>query len=320
MDVSIVVCTRNRGGRLRPALEALMRIRSRHAFEVLLIDNASTDDTADVIAEACARDGRFRGIYNARVGLGASRDVAWRHARGEVVAFTDDDCYPAQDFVDQLADVFAEHPDVGCVGGRILLHDRDHAAITYDDRTEPVTYPAHRFIGAGELQGANLSVRRAVLEAVGGLDPELGAGTPFACEDIDLVAAAIWAGFPARYDPRPTVRHDHGRLAAQVPALRETYHKGRGAYHAKYIARSDTRLPTLKGWWNEARKRGPRVFRSELGGAVRYLKAKRRYDIIALCVPLAAVTSSVLLLNSVGRIGAARLRGQQPRGFPTSRP
>src|SRR5687768_3277641 len=144
IDVSIVVCTRNRGHLLAGALSALAACRSHLDWEVLLVDNASTDNTADVIQAADNLNGKLRYLYAPAVGLGAARDFAWRHARGRVIAFTDDDCYIDPRFVDAVHEAFLSRPE-GCLGGRIMLFDRDDWPITIDEREYPVSLPARSF-------------------------------------------------------------------------------------------------------------------------------------------------------------------------------
>ena len=83
--------------------------------------------------------------------------------------------------------------------------------MTIDERIVACEIRPFHFVAAGELQGANLSFRFDVLERVNGFDPDLGAGTKFPCEDIDIIASILWAGFPARFEPGPVVFHHHGR-------------------------------------------------------------------------------------------------------------
>jgi glycosyltransferase involved in cell wall biosynthesis len=301
-EVCIVVCTRNRAERLRGTLESLGRLKTSRPWEALVVDNASTDDTHKIIAECASTDSRIRYMRVEQVGLGAARDAAWRATQAPLISFTDDDCYLASDFIDQVAQAFDDFPDVGAIGGRILLHDPTDARVTIDEREEQVLYRSGTVLEAGELQGANLSFRRSALVRSGGFDFDLGAGTPFPAEDIDAVAAVMWAGFDVRYDPRPTVFHHHGRKDADVAALRANYDYGRGAYWAKFILRSDTRLVYLAKWWQltrQARSRYAlgRVHR-ELNSAFRYALKRRRYGSVALAFPPVTVALSYVYITT----------------------
>lgn len=293
-DLSIVICTRNRAGQLRGTLDSLLAMKSALSWEAILVDNASTDGTAAVIRSASAAEPRIRYFREDRIGLGAARDRGWREAAAELLSFTDDDCYLAEDYVDSVLAAFRDRPDVGVLGGRILLFDPEDARVTIDERDHPVEIAPHSFVVAGALKGANLSFRRKALQAIGGFDPELGAGTPFPCEDIDAVAAVLWAGFRGRYDPRPLVHHHHRRRLPDVPRLRAGYDRGRGAYYAKFLLRPDCRRAYAAGWLHETRMNlnGAglvRLFR-ELRSAAAYLRSRRKIvPLVALALPALAV-------------------------------
>ena len=293
-DLSIVICTRNRAGQLQGTLDSLLAMKTARTWEAILVDNASTDGTRDVIHRHSARDPRIRYFREERIGLGAARDRGWREAQAPVIALTDDDCYVAEDFVDAVLAAFDGHPDVGVLGGRILLFDSADARVTIDERDYPVEMAPQSFVSAGAIKGANLSFRREALQRIGGFDPQLGAGTPFPCEDIDAVAAVLWAGYKGRYDPRPLVLHHHRRRDADVPGLRAGYDRGRGAYYAKFLLKPECRRAYAAGWLGEIRRNLDReglarLFR-ELRSAARYLGARRRIvPLVAWALPALAV-------------------------------
>lgn len=316
-DVSIVICTRNRAPFLSGTLRALAAIRSKYQWEVLMVDNASTDDTKAVVTSADDCGGRLRYNFAGQIGLGAARDNGWRLARGRIVAFTDDDCYPESSYVDRIVEVFAENPGTGCVGGRILLYDVRDARVTIDERDAPETLTQRQYVRAGTLHGANLAILRSALERIGGFDAALGAGSRFkAGEDADVVAATLWAGLSVRFDPRPVVWHHHRRREADLGRLHIGYDRGRGAYLAKYVLRSDTRLAYATGWWSQARNHrswsGIVHLARELSAAAEYIWYRRAYLFLAgfvlLSLPLfftvvlrvIAVTAFRLLKKPLG--------------------
>lgn len=272
MDCSIVVCTRNRAERLRRCLRAVGRIRSDHDWELVVVDNASTDATREVL-DAFEGDASIpvTRAFESRPGLGRARNTGCRAARGEIIALTDDDCYPEPDYVDRVMDVFARH-SVGYAGGRILLHDPGDAEITVRPETEPELLPAHYFPWAGFVQGANMAFRRRVFSDVGGFDPMMGAGTPYPCEDIDFCARASDRGWNGGYFPGPTVRHHHGRKPGpEVRRLRRRYHQGRGGYYAKTLLDCPTlRVSCLKWWYWSVSSQPPGATWREAAYALRF--------------------------------------------------
>jgi glycosyltransferase involved in cell wall biosynthesis len=310
LDLSFIVCTRNRCAKLPGILKSFAALKTNHAWEVLFVDNASTDDTAGVINGADDLGGRLKYLRVDRIGLGAARDASWRQAQGRIIAFTDDDCYLAEDYADALLAVYQTHPDVGCVSGRILLYDPTDARMTINEATIPVTTPPYRFVEAGTLQGANISFRRAVLETIGGFDPDFGAGTPFPCEDIDAAAATVWSGFAARFDPAPVVWHHHGRKDSDIKTVVQGYDRGRGAYYAKYVLRPDSRNAYLRGWWDITMHRqgiyGIAILARELRSGYAYLRHRQANAFIVAAAPVAAAFFVLVIFHVC--LGTARRR------------
>lgn len=289
-------------------LDSLRGVVTSRPWELLLIDNASTDDTRAIL-DAAADDFPCARVETvAAIGLGAARDAAWRMASGGIILFTDDDCYVAPDIVDATLAAFESHPDVGLMGGRILLHDPDDYPVTIDERTEAEAIEPRRFAPPGTLQGANFAFRRSALERIGGIDAMFGAGTPFPCEDIDAVAACLWAGIPGRFDPAIVVRHHHGRKEADYPALMRSYDLGRGAYYAKYLLRGDSRGAYLTGWlrgtFRNIHRGNLATFRRELGSAARYLGARRAFGFLTVAAPVAIMLYLALYASVVGNKAA----------------
>jgi PST family polysaccharide transporter len=318
LDLSIVVCTFNRAPQLEAMLRTAASLRTTRAVEVLVVDNASSDDTPGVVAEAASRDPRLRRMTVSRRGLGAARDAAWRAARGRIVAFTDDDCYLAEDYADAMLDAFARNPDAGCIGGRILLHDPADAPETIDERDTAACTPPCRFIDAGAVHGANLAFRREALVRAGGFDAAMGAGTSFPCEDIDAAAAVLWSGRAVCFDPAPVVRHHHGRRLHEVPALFRRYDRGRGAYYAKYLLRRDSRAAYRRGWWDSATGQGDldglvRVTR-EARGALAYLRHRRAIGALAVALAAGSLAYGWIAMLIAWRI----LRAQTERRLRTA--
>lgn len=310
VKLSIIVCTRNRARSIGPMMAAMKAISTHHNWELLLVDNASTDDTLERLTELCNGQNNFRIMVAHRIGLGAARDTAWRAAKGEIVLFTDDDCYVAPNIVDAAISVFDSNPEIGFAGGRILLHDPEDFPVTIDERTEVVTIPSYQFVGPGTLQGANMAFRRTALKKVGGIDPAMGAGTCFPCEDIDAVAACVWAGLPGRFDPSMVVWHHHGRKESDFPNLMAGYDRGRGAYFAKYLLRTDSRRAYLRAWIFGSFKNLHRgrlsTLSREIEAAKAYMVSRKAWFHLAALAPLAGAVTIALVVAVVANKAARR--------------
>jgi hypothetical protein len=133
--------------------------------------------------------------------------------------------------------------------------------VAIDDGEQVRHRPAGTYLPCGEVQGSNQAYRREVLEAIGGFDPRMGVGTPFGCEDIDTAARASYAGWDGIYDPRPVVRHHHGRKNGEgYRRLRTVYADGEGAYYAKCILDRSMRKDYLRPFLHRIRLH-PRMVR-----------------------------------------------------------
>jgi glycosyltransferase involved in cell wall biosynthesis len=278
VKISLIVCTRNRASRLPRFFSTLAALDAApFPWELLIVDHGSTDDTGRVIQEFVASAAFLVRPLRAEVtSLSEAKNQAIAAASGEILAFTDDDCYPRPDYLLALANVFEAH-DVGVVGGRVVLHDPTDALVSIRDVDTPTDIEPDTFVRAGTVHGANLSMRREVLAAIGGFDPLLGPGTScVAAEDIELVARAVWAGWRARYDPAPVVSHHHGRKPGEeTDRVRRGYDYGRGAYYTKFLLNRRARRAYLSSWYtltrHASRSVAQRRVRREIAGGYRYL-------------------------------------------------
>jgi glycosyltransferase involved in cell wall biosynthesis len=232
--VSVLICTYNRARLLRQTLTALQALPapSDYVAEILIVDNNSTDNTAAVVAEA-ARSARIPIVYlrEARQGKSFALNTGLAHARGDILALTDDDVLPGAEWLNRIVAHFRTR-DVTFVFGKVLpLWGRvpppelltppaqdiwgPLAIVDYGD--EPTAYVATRMDQRLPI-GANLAFSRAALVAVGGWRTDLGKvnNTLISGEDHEIFLRlrkhGLYAGY---YDPAIGVRH-------YVPAARLT--------------------------------------------------------------------------------------------------
>ena len=198
-SVSVIVSTLDRAAWLDRALGALAL--QRHPwFEVIVVAGPCRDDTAQVLARHA---GRVRVTGCSLANLAASRNEGLRLARGEVVAFLDDDAVPEPDWLERLLPSYAD-PQVGGVGGYI----RDHTGLAYQCRV----IVADRLGGSrdvGELRrarldapgpdverylsltGTNSSFRRSALLGIGGFDQAYA----YFLDETDVCLRLVEAGW-----------------------------------------------------------------------------------------------------------------------------
>jgi glycosyltransferase involved in cell wall biosynthesis len=218
-DVSVVVSTYNRAGRLPAALEALLAQEGGVPYEIVVVDNNSTDGTRDVVAAIASRaGGRIRYAFEPRQGLSYGRNTGITLARAPIIALSDDDVRVAADWVLRLKRTFDAHPEIDYVGGRVLpewleppprwLTTAHWAPLALQD------YGAEPWITGREravcLVGANLAFRRRVFDTVGLFAPALGRIKDGigSTEDHDMQLRVWRAGLYGLYAPAVVVAAD----------------------------------------------------------------------------------------------------------------
>jgi glycosyltransferase involved in cell wall biosynthesis len=223
-DLSILICTHNRAGLLEGALESLeAQTLDPGRFEVIVVDNASTDGTAWVI-ERCAARGkiRVRGIREEMLGLDAARNRGVREARAEIVAFLDDDARARYDWAGRILESFAEH-DAPIQGGRVDLIWEAPRPAWFSDVL--LRYLIHCDYGPEVIQvdeppwlyGTNVAFRKSIFRELGlfRLDLDRRGDSLMGGGDTEFFKRAHARGVPLLYVPNLAVRH-------LVPASRLT--------------------------------------------------------------------------------------------------
>jgi GT2 family glycosyltransferase len=277
--ISLVVCTRNRASTLPACLAALTRLISDVAYEIVIVDNGSTDHTADVLADfASATSATVVLIHEPRAGVSRAKNAGIRAARGEVIAFTDDDCYPAEDYLTAVMRCFQDEK-IAYLGGKVLLFDPADLPITIQTFNHPVAISAGSYLKPGFIHGANFAFRRSVFNQVGGFDPLLGPGTPLIAEDSDMLQRVSLAGFAGLYTPLAIIHHHHRRQTKQDEiSILKSYALGRGAYFFKGLSSNQSRSAFV---WPVLRRVGGHIaylrfneFFNELHGAFIYWRTR----------------------------------------------
>jgi glycosyltransferase involved in cell wall biosynthesis len=220
--VSVVVCSHNGASRLAETLAHLARqaVPPDLPWEVILVDNASTDGTA-VLAQQCwpaDHAAQLRIVAEPRIGLTHARRRGFAEARYDVVSFVDDDNWVRCEWVTLAAEIMDQRPDIGACGGLVEAQCESPPPWWFERYQECYAVgPQSPRIGnitwlKGYLWGAGLTVRRAAWEQL------VSAGFEFLLMDrcggdlrsggdAELCLALRLAGWTLWYDPRLSLRH-----------------------------------------------------------------------------------------------------------------
>ena len=239
--VSIIIVSFNAGADLGRCLESLHAAPPAAPHEILVVDNASTDGSVDVVR-------RWADVTlieaGANVGFARANNIGIRASGGTNLLLLNSDTVVPAGAVDRLLAELDRHPDVAVVGPR-LVDGAGHAELSFGRMIGPLNELRQKRLarsGAVEdltrrehrpdwVSGACLLVRRADAEAVGGLDERFFMYT----EDVDFCAAIRARGRAILFAPGIQVVHLRGRSAASAPAAtREHYRRSQVAFYEKH--------------------------------------------------------------------------------------
>lgn len=212
--ISLIICTYNRDVLLPRCLEAAVKQSlAPPEYEVIVVDNGSTDDTRAVVE----RHGAARYIYFGERGLSLARNAGAHAARAPVIAYIDDDAIAETGLLERLLAAYDRFPDAACVGGRIDIvlppelpsWYSDHFAGYYSQFRLEYAEPA-RVSEMWEYPfGANVSFRREALGEIGYFSTRLGRvgrGTAGG-EELDAECRLALRGHSIYYHPGARVEH-----------------------------------------------------------------------------------------------------------------
>jgi len=223
---SVVVPTYNRAQTLAATLDSVLMQDVDFSYEVIVVDNNSSDETREVVyCFERKAPGAFRYLFEGTQGASAARNAGIRVAKGEIIAFTDDDIITQPNWLRSLAAAYKAHPDAWSVGGRIILELPLQCPMWFDpmspvltellglmdrgDETVKIAYP-------DTVWGGNFSMTRECLSRVGFFNTRLGVGF-LSSEDNEMCHRIQRAGGAVYYCGQAAVIH-------LVPRARMTKH------------------------------------------------------------------------------------------------
>lgn len=239
---SVVVPTHNRLTDLVVVLRALRaQSFSSDAFEVVVVNDGSADDTADVLESLKGEPGvELRPFNQMNQGPAAARNRGVREAQGRLIAFIDDDCLPEPDWLKTLVAALPDDQKCAGIGGRVVRH-RDSLISRYIDDRGGVKHSVENGV-VEYLVTANALFRRELLLEVGGFDERLRWASG---EDVELCQRLRERGFCFLTAEDAVVRHKHRDTLRGIFKMYRLH--GRGAYALAQIGRTGFRKRRLRG-------------------------------------------------------------------------
>ncbi len=197
--VSVIVCTRDGRTRIGGCLRAI-RAMSGGGWEIIVVDDGSTDGTGDFIAA------NFPEVNLLRLppgGLSTARNAGAAAARGDILAFTDDDCEPDMEWIARLLPLFADGRFVAAGGPNLPPPPRTREEAVVCAAPGAPSHVMLDDVEAEHLPGCNIAVTKAAFEAIGGFDPIFHT----AGDDVDFCWRLREAGYRLGFAPGAFVWH-----------------------------------------------------------------------------------------------------------------
>jgi glycosyltransferase involved in cell wall biosynthesis len=215
IKISAIVCTYNGEKVLEKAIQSLLRqTLNKKNYEILVVDNGSTDGTRNIIRQFQSED-NLRYIFEPELGLSKARNTGWQMAQGEFVAYLDDDAIACPKWLERILNTFRAVPEAGVIGGRVnpiweaprptWLSDTMLIGLSVINWSEEPT-----FLNEGQsLLGGNVAYLRRLLKKTGGFSPELGRkGNCLLSNEENLLIMKIKEmGFKEYYHPGISIEH-----------------------------------------------------------------------------------------------------------------
>ncbi|MCV3214145.1 glycosyltransferase [Plectonema radiosum NIES-515] len=217
-QISAIICTHNRDTYLGAAIDSLLMQEFAAGFEVVVVDNNSSDRTCEVVKQRLS-DPRLKYVFEPVLGLSVARNTGAKESRGEIIAYLDDDAVACDRWLQILCSAYENNSYIAIAGGKVTL--LWSPGIQQPQWLSPGLASN---LGAYDLgdtivyieqpgltpRGLNYSIRRSFLNEIGGFDPHLGrvGKNLLSNEELQMTEFALQRGWQVAYLPDALVAHN----------------------------------------------------------------------------------------------------------------
>lgn len=217
-QISAIICTHNRDTYLGAAIDSLLKQEFAAGFEVVVVDNNSSDRTREVVEQRLS-DPRLKYVFEPILGLSVARNTGAKESRGEILAYLDDDAVASSHWLQILYSAYENNSKIAIAGGKVTL-------LWPQGIQQPrwLSPGLAGNLGAYDLgdsivyieqpgltpRGLNYSIRRSFLNEIGGFDPHLGrvGKNLLSNEELQMTELALQRSWQVAYLPDALVAHN----------------------------------------------------------------------------------------------------------------
>jgi len=174
-EISLIICTHNRSSILVESLRLYLQIQTEVQYEIIVVLNACTDNTLQVVQEACKNNPHLRYVIEKKTGLSHARNAGWQNARAPFVFYIDDDAYPQKDIITVLRNCLNKN-EVLCISGVTKYWSINSPAWINPEFVEaPIFRQSFGPIPSGGfINGCACGFSKHILVQIGGFDSRYG--------------------------------------------------------------------------------------------------------------------------------------------------
>lgn len=237
--ISVLIPTFNRVDQLRECINSLKKqTLESQEYEIIIVDDGSSDQTPELGQSfSVSSEGHIRYFRQTNQGPAAARNFGIQNAKGEVVAFIDDDCRAERNWLEELVKGYSD-PKVGGTGGRIISPLKETLADRYCFHVGLLETPKMKEDRVEYVITANASFRKKAVLEIGGFDEHFVFPGG---EDPDISYRLTQSGYRLIYNPFAIVNHYHPR---SLNTLRKTFFNY-GMGWAILLSKEKKGLPTV---------------------------------------------------------------------------
>ena len=217
-QISAIICTHNRDTYLGAAIDSLLAQEFAAGFEVVVVDNNSSDRTSEVVKQRLS-DPRLKYVFEPVLGLSVARNTGAKQSTGEIIAYLDDDAVACDRWLQILYSAYENNSKIAIAGGKVTLlwpqgiqqprwlSPGLAANLGAYDLGDSIVYIQQPGLTP---RGLNYSIRRSFLNEIGGFDPHLGrvGKNLLSNEELQMTELALQRGWQVAYLPDALVAHN----------------------------------------------------------------------------------------------------------------